>query len=52
MTLKCRDNVYLRKEIEELDKDSTNLATFSKLGGILKIGGRSFQNLDEVCVEF
>ncbi|MCO5611339.1 hypothetical protein L7F22_065592 [Adiantum nelumboides] len=48
MTLKCQDNVYIQKEIEELEKDSTDLATFSRLGSILKVDGRNFSSLDEV----
>eukprot|EP00250_Pteridium_aquilinum_P002122 c12328_g1_i1 orf=3-4373(-) len=52
MTMKCRDNVYLQKEIEEFEKDSTDLVTFSRLGRILKIDGRVFQTLDEVVTSY
>ncbi|MCO5583168.1 hypothetical protein L7F22_037077 [Adiantum nelumboides] len=48
MTLKCQDNVYIQKEIEEFQKDSTDLTTFSRLGSILKVDGRNFSSLDEV----
>ncbi|KAI5072429.1 hypothetical protein GOP47_0012535 [Adiantum capillus-veneris] len=52
MTLKCQDNVYIQKEIEEFEKDSSDLSTFSRLGNTLKIDGRNFSTLDEVVTSY
>lgn len=38
----------MHKDITELEKDTADLTSFSKLGKLLKIGSSVYSNLDEV----
>ncbi|KAJ7556307.1 hypothetical protein O6H91_05G078100 [Diphasiastrum complanatum] len=52
MTLKLYDEIYMHTEILERGKDIHDLASFSRLGNLLIIGGKTFEHLDQVIDQY
>ena len=48
MTFKLHGDIFVHKDITELEKDMADLTSFSKLGKLLKIDSWTYSDLDEV----